>query len=69
MIIIKSQEDIKKIKQAAEIWKKVREKLYLETKVGISTKELDEIANQVIQENNAKAAFYNYLGFEEQDPE
>lgn len=64
MIIIKSQEDIKKIKQAAEIWKKVREKLYLETKVGISTKELDEIANQVIQQNNAKAAFYNYLGFE-----
>lgn len=63
MIIIKSQDDINKIRTAANIWKKVRETLIKATKPGVSLKALDQLAKETIEANGAECAFYNYLGF------
>lgn len=63
MIYIKSQEDIAGIKLACKIWKKVRAKLIKETKPGVSTKKLDQIAADVIYENKATPSFYKHEGF------
>lgn len=63
MIILKDNNDILKIKKAASIWKEVRSTLYDFVKVGVSLKEIDNIAKQVIEKNGAQCAFYNYGGF------
>ena len=63
MIIIKSPDDIAKIRHAASIWKKVRSALYDFVDVGVSLKEIDEKAKEIIENNGATCAFYNYGGF------
>ncbi|MGL4950948.1 MAG: type I methionyl aminopeptidase [Mycoplasma sp.] len=61
--MIKTNEDIKFIKQAASIWKLARVALIDATKPGISLLELDTIAKNVIESQNATCAFYDYEGF------
>lgn len=63
MIIIKTKQDIEKIKEAVAIWKKVRTAMYDFVKVGVSLKEIDALAKKIIEENGATPAFYNYGGF------
>lgn len=63
MIYLKSSKDIELIKQACNIWKKVKTALISATKPGITTKALDELANKIIVENKATPAFYQYNGF------
>ena len=63
MIYLKSEKDIQGIKLAAAIWKKVKAALIQATKPGVSTKELDKIAADVIYENKATPSFYKYEGF------
>ncbi|MGL4947938.1 MAG: type I methionyl aminopeptidase [Mycoplasma sp.] len=61
--MIKTEEDIKSIKQAASIWKLARVALIEATKPGISLLELDTIAKNVIESHGATCAFYDYGGF------
>lgn len=63
MIIIKSNFDIKQIKEAVKIWKKVRTAMYENAKVGITLKELDQIASKIIKKNGAIPTFLNYQGY------
>ncbi len=63
MIYLKSQEDIAKIKQAAEIWKKTRAVLIEATKPGVSLITLDRLADETIRSYNATCSFYQYEEF------
>lgn len=63
MIYIKSELDIKLIKEAVAIWKKIRKMLIANTKVGISLNELDQKAFEMASANNAICSFYNYNKF------
>ncbi len=63
MIIIKTPQQIEKIKQAAAIWKKVRAVLLSNITPGITTLQLDEIAKNVAKQHGATMSFFNYSGF------
>lgn len=63
-MMVKTQEDIALIKQAAAIWKEVRTKLIAATKPGVSLIELDQLAQTTIEKHpGASCAFYQYGGF------
>lgn len=62
-IIIKNKDDILKIKQACAIWKIVRKELRSFVKEGVSLNEIDLLAKNIIETNNAKCAFYGAYGF------
>ncbi len=59
----KTEEEIKIIKQAAKILCKIIEVAKKNIKVGISTKELDEIIYDSILKYNCQAAFKGYRGY------
>lgn len=61
--LIKSPQDILLIKQASAIWKKARAAVIAACQPGVSLNQLNDIAKQVIIDNNATAAFYQYNGF------
>ncbi|XQP55714.1 MAG: type I methionyl aminopeptidase [Mycoplasmoidaceae bacterium] len=63
MIYLKSEKEVLGISKACAIWKKVKAELRKYTKPGISTKELDQIAADVIQKNGASCSFYQYQNF------
>lgn len=63
MIIIKSAFDIVQIKKAVNIWKDVRTAMYESAKIGVTLKELDQIANNIIRKSGAIPTFYNYQGY------
>ena len=63
MIYLKSDFDIKLIRQAVSIWKKIRTTLIANATVGVSLNELDEKANQLALVYNAKCSFYKYRKF------
>lgn len=63
MIIIKSNNEIEKIKKACSVWKKVREALIANTKEGVSLKELDELSHKITLENGCSSPFHQYNGF------
>ncbi|MCF0227490.1 MAG: type I methionyl aminopeptidase [Malacoplasma sp.] len=63
MIILKTPEDINSIKKACEIWKKVRNDLIKQVKVGMSTKDVDELANKLITSYKAIPTFYKLYDF------
>ncbi len=62
-IIIKTDEDIRLIKEAVKIWKKTRNVLIEKCDVGVRLLELDEIANQTIESLGGKSTFLNMYGF------
>lgn len=63
MIPLKSSEDLKNLRLAGHILAGIIKKLREKVKPGISTGELDLLAEKLILENNAKPAFKNYKGY------
>ena len=63
MIHKKSRDEIKRMCQAGHIVSLVHQKMKEVIEPGISTKELDNIAMQIIKENRASPTFLGYHGF------
>ncbi len=63
MIYIRSQEEINKIRISNQIVGKTLELLAKEIRPGISTRELDKIAEDFIRSNDALPAFKGYNGY------
>ena len=63
MIKIKTKEEIKNISKAGEILSEVAEVLRKHIKVGVTTKELDAIAEQEFDKRGVVSAFKGYRGF------
>lgn len=63
MIPLKSVEDLKKLKASGEILGRVMGSLKKSIAVGISTAEIDRIAEELIIKEGAKPAFKGYRGF------
>ncbi len=63
MINKKSRDEIKKMRHAGHIVALVHQKMKEIIEPGISTKELDNIAMQIIKENRAVPTFLGYHGF------
>ena len=62
-MILKTKEEIEIIKESSQISSEIMKKLKAFVKPGISTKELDEIARNLILEYKVESAFVNYDGF------
>lgn len=69
MIIIKSKEEIENIKKAGIILKNTHNKIKESIKVGISTYELDRIAEKYIISQNAKPSQKGYPNFQKGFPD
>jgi len=63
MVVIRTKEEIEKIAAACKITAKVRETVKHAVRPGISTAELDEIAEKMIRELGAEPAFKGYRGY------
>ena len=63
MISIKSPREIELMDIAGSIVARVHKKMAEVIRPGISTREIDRIAEQVIRENGATPSFKNYQGF------
>lgn len=64
MVIIKSQEEIEKIRKAGRVVAKVLSKIKDYIQAGTNTLELDRLAEKWIREEGATPAFKGYLGFQ-----
>lgn len=58
MIYIKSKAEIEKMRVPAEIMKKVLQAMKENVRVGISTEELDSIAEKIMKDNGATPSFF-----------
>jgi methionyl aminopeptidase len=63
MITIKTEAQIKKIRLACKVVAEVLEKLSHEVRPGVSTRELDQLAEELIRKAGAKPAFLGYRGY------
>lgn len=63
MINIKSQAEVAKMKEAGEIVALVHQEMKKAVKPGVTTKELDDIAEKLILRNGALPAFKGYHGY------
>ncbi len=63
MIIIKSTEEIVKMRRAGKVTALVLQKLRQETRVGVTTAHLDHMAVQELNKLGAKSSFKGYRGF------
>ena len=65
MITLKSKEELKFLREAGQIVAEILEELreIIITNSGITTKELDRLAESLILERGAKSAFKGYRGF------
>ena len=63
MISLKSKREIQTIQQAADILKKVFRAVKPAVRPGVTTDELDQIAEQLIREEGGEPAFKGYRGF------
>jgi len=65
MIFLKSEQEINKLRKANKILAEILEKIgkVASTSPGITTKELDKLAEKLILESGAKPAFKGYRGF------
>ena len=63
MISLKSKREIETIRQAADILKKVFIKVQPAVQAGVTTDDLDQIAEKVIRESGGEPAFKGYRGF------
>ena len=63
MIPLKSEDDLKMLRISARILSRVMKRLAREVKVGIHTLDIDNLAEELIREENAVAAFKGYKGF------
>lgn len=63
MISLKSKREIQTIREAAEILKKVFVRVKPQVRGGVTTGELDQIAETVIRQSGGEPAFKGYRGF------
>jgi methionyl aminopeptidase len=63
MVILKSLQEIEKIRKACLVVANVLEILRTKVQAGVTTKELDDFAEQFIKDAGAKPAFKGYRGF------
>ena len=63
MIILKSKQEIEYMREAGKILAHVHEVLRDAIKPGVTTKELDELAEAEIKKHGAEAAFKGYHGY------
>jgi methionyl aminopeptidase len=63
MVILKSLQEIEKIRKACLVVANVLEIIRTKVQAGITTKELDNFAEQFIREAGAKPAFKGYRGY------
>ena len=63
MIPIKSEEDLKMLKKSGKILFKIMRRLQKFIRAGVSTIEIDRLAEKLIKEENAISAFKGYNGF------
>ena len=63
MIPLKSEEDIKMIKKSGKILSKIMQKLQKFVRKGVTTIEIDRIAQKLIKDENVISAFKGYNGF------
>lgn len=68
MIIIKTQEEIEKMKKGGKILAEILEKLKKATKPGFSTSRLELMARDLIKEKGAEPAFLGYQNKKYQKP-
>lgn len=62
-VIIKNFDDIQKITQACEIWKKAKKVLIDFITEGVTTLQIDQLAKKTIESYDAKPTFYMQYGF------
>lgn len=60
MIFLKSNEEIKKLRESAQLVSRTLAEVAKHVKPGITTKKLDQVAEEFITKNNAKPAFKGY---------
>jgi len=63
MIPIKSEEDLKMLQKSGKILSKIMHRLKKFIRAGISTVEIDRLAEKLIREENVISAFKDYNGF------
>ena len=63
MIPIKSEEDLKMLQKSGKILSKIIRRLQKFIRAGVSTIEIDRLAEKLIKEENAISAFKGYNGF------
>ncbi|MBI5145266.1 MAG: type I methionyl aminopeptidase [Candidatus Omnitrophica bacterium] len=63
MIPLKSKEDLERLKISGRIVAKIMQKLRNYVKVGISTKEIEGLAEELMAQEKVSAAFKGYKGF------
>lgn len=63
MIGIKTQEEIKIMKEGGKILAHITKEIEKRVKVGVSTKELDRVAETLVLKSGAKCSFKGYQGF------
>lgn len=63
VIPIKSKEDLKMLRQSGKILSEIMQRLKEVIKVGILTKEIDQLAEELVRQRNAISAFKGYGGF------
>lgn len=63
MIPIKSEEDLKMLKKSGKILSKIMHRLKKFIRAGVSTIEIDRLAEKLIREENVISAFKDYNGF------
>lgn len=64
MIVLKSEAEIDKIRRASRIVAETLERLKEVVKPGITTLDLDKMAEELIRRNQAKPAFKGYRGYQ-----
>ncbi len=63
MIYLKTEQDIQAIKKACDIWKLVKKELIELVHIGMTTYEVDTLANKLIKKYGAKPTFYHLYDF------
>jgi methionyl aminopeptidase len=63
MILLKTKSDLEKMKKAGEILARVMNKVRVSVRVGMSTLEIDNLAQDLIKQENAIPAFLGYRGY------
>lgn len=63
MIPLKSERDLEMMRQTGKILAKIMRKLQESIQAGISTLEIEQLARQLMQEENVVSAFKGYRGF------
>ena len=63
VIPIKSKEDLKMLKKSGKILAEIMQRLKEFIKVGVLTKEIDQLAEELIRKGDAISAFKGYRGF------